>query len=436
MGNNTNLVKISTAVKVLSGEYAAQLNEEMLEEAKVMASIENTYIVRLLGVTVNDKIMLVLPFMSGGSLNHYVQKHKKKLTPKMLTTWSHQISLGMAYLESRNLVHRDLAARNVLVKSEKFVKITDFGLAKMLESSKDTFKSQGEKIAIKWLAPECFKSKEFSSKSDVWAFGVTLWEMFTFGDRPWKDYLWSDVSKAIESGERLKQPLACSIDLWAVIIMCWTKDPKDRISFSRVSSKLASFAADPDRYVIIEKEGQVVHREDETLLEELEGDVEMQKKDKNDVVLEEEEDIDNYIRPWSTASNIRSPSTVYTNMTTTTRQEVPSLHAKDSYCTTNCGSTVPLLRSARESTIYKGVNLDNLNKFLDLDFQEYCILKIEQQNSCLTTLLFIRSQGYLYQNSSVVTSIDGEYIARDRENSVFEGVSNSTASPNEYYNQS
>merc|ERR1712018_852497 len=194
-----------------------------------MASFEHPNLLKLLAVCMTSELMLVTQLMPLGCLLTYVRHNKDKIGSKHLLTWCTQIAKGMAYLEEKRLVHRDLAARNVLVQNPKQVKITDFGLAKFLEINEYQYKAHGGKMPIKWLALECIQQRVFTHKSDVWAFGVTVWEL-------------------LEKGERLPQPSICTIDLFYVLLKCWHSIPDNRPTFKLLVENFALFARDPGRY--------------------------------------------------------------------------------------------------------------------------------------------------------------------------------------------
>lgn len=157
----------------------------------------------------------------------------------------------MAYLEEKRLVHRDLAARNVLVQTPNCVKITDFGLAKLLDINEDEYKAAGGKMPIKWLALECIQHRIFTHKSDVWAFGVTVWELFTYGGRPYEHVSARDVPDILEKGERLSQPSICTIDVYMIMIKCWMIDADSRPAFKELADEFAKMSRDPGRSVLI-----------------------------------------------------------------------------------------------------------------------------------------------------------------------------------------
>lgn len=126
----------------------------------------------------------------------------------------------MKYLESKGIVHRDLAARNVLLQNANQVKITDFGLAKLLEHNEGEYHAAGGKMPIKWLALESIQHRLFTSKTDVWSYGVTLWEIFTYGQKPYENVRARDIPDLLEKGERLPQPCICTIDVYMIMIKC------------------------------------------------------------------------------------------------------------------------------------------------------------------------------------------------------------------------
>ncbi|XP_052229388.1 epidermal growth factor receptor-like isoform X1 [Dreissena polymorpha] len=245
-------VKIPVAIKVLQEGTSPNQNQELLEEARVMASVDHPCCIRILAVCMASQMMLITQLMPLGCLLEYIKKHKENTGSKALLNWCTQIARGMGYLEERGIVHRDLAARNVLVQSAQLVKITDFGLAKLLEYDEDHFQSSGGKMPIKWLALECIQNRIFTHKSDVWSFGVTVWELFTYGGRPYESVRARDVPELLEKGERLPQPPICTIDVYMIMIKCWMLDAESRPSFSELAEEFAKMARDPGRYLVIQ----------------------------------------------------------------------------------------------------------------------------------------------------------------------------------------
>ncbi|XP_037089788.1 epidermal growth factor receptor-like [Pollicipes pollicipes] len=244
-------VKIPVAIKVLREGTGADTNKEILEEAYIMASLDHPNLLPLLAVCMTSQMMLVTQLMPLGCLLDYVRNNRSKIGSKPLLNWCTQIARGMAYLEERRLVHRDLAARNVLVQTPNSVKITDFGLAKLLDINEEEYKAAGGKMPIKWLALECIQHRIFNHKSDVWAFGVTVWELLTYGGRPYENVPAKDVPDLLEKGERLPQPGCCSIEIYMIMIKCWMLDADSRPTFRELSEEFAKMSRDPGRYLVI-----------------------------------------------------------------------------------------------------------------------------------------------------------------------------------------
>lgn len=243
--------KVPVAIKVLMEMPSIESSREFLEEAYIMASVNHPNLLKLLAVCMTNQMMLITQLMPLGCLLDYVRTHRDKIGSKALLNWSVQIARGMEYLESRRLVHRDLAARNVLVQNPSQVRITDFGLAKLLDYDCDEYRAAGGKMPIKWLALECIRHRIFTSKSDVWAFGVTMWELLTYGARPYDNLPAKDVPELIEAGEKLPQPDICSLDIYCILLSCWMVDPEARPSFKQLVEVLSEKARDPGRYLVI-----------------------------------------------------------------------------------------------------------------------------------------------------------------------------------------
>ena len=244
-------VKIPVAIKILLEMSSAESSKEFLEEAYIMASIEHPNLLKLLAVCMTSQMMLITQLMPLGCLLNYVKINADKTGSKALLNWSTQIARGMSYLEERRLVHRDLAARNVLVQTPSCVKITDFGLAKLLNSESNEYKAAGGKMPIKWLALECIRHRVFTSKSDVWAFGVTIWELLTFGRRPYENMPAKDVPASIECGNKLEQPKICTLDVYCTLLSCWHLDADARPTFKQLVQDFSEYARDPGRYLVV-----------------------------------------------------------------------------------------------------------------------------------------------------------------------------------------
>lgn len=244
-------VKIPVAIKVLMELSSSESSKEFLDEAYIMCSVEHPNLLKLHAVCMTQQMMLITQLMPLGCLLDYVRNNKDKIGSKALLNWSTQIARGMSYLEERRLVHRDLAARNVLVQTPSCIKITDFGLAKLLDFDSDSYRAAGGKMPIKWLALECIRHRVFTSKSDVWAFGVTIWELLTYGARPYENIAAKDVPDLIEVGHKLPQPDICSLDVYCILLSCWVLDADARPTFKQLAETFAEKARDPGRYLVI-----------------------------------------------------------------------------------------------------------------------------------------------------------------------------------------
>uniref|UniRef100_A0A8C3GCH1 Receptor protein-tyrosine kinase n=1 Tax=Cyclopterus lumpus TaxID=8103 RepID=A0A8C3GCH1_CYCLU len=245
-------VKIPVAVKILNEATGPKANVEFMDEALIMASMEHPHLVRLLGVCLSPPIQLVTQLMPHGCLLDYVLEHKDNIGSQLLLNWCVQIAKGMMYLEERRLVHRDLAARNVLVKSPNHIKITDFGLARLLDVNEKEYNADGGKMPIKWMALECIHYRKFTHQSDVWSYGVTIWEVMTFGGKPYDGISTRDIPDLLEKGERLPQPPICTIDVYMVMVKCWMIDADSRPKFKELAAEFTRMARDPQRYLVIQ----------------------------------------------------------------------------------------------------------------------------------------------------------------------------------------
>ncbi|XP_028968727.1 tyrosine-protein kinase SYK-like [Galendromus occidentalis] len=206
-----------------------------------MKELDHPNIVKMVGVVRDSDTLMVMEFLELGSLPAYLELNKRSLGDRELIKFSCDIASAMEYLEREKIVHRDLAARNILVESESKVKLSDFGLAHHLhDGASHSAKSRDRCLPIKWYAPETILWNIFTIKSDVWSFGVTLWEMFTFGEDPVVVYSANatEIGRTLMDGARLRCPEACPPDVYQIMQKCWASEDELRPSFS---SLLAAF---------------------------------------------------------------------------------------------------------------------------------------------------------------------------------------------------
>ncbi|KAM8873576.1 tyrosine-protein kinase ZAP-70 [Spinachia spinachia] len=233
---------IDVAIKVLKSENEKLVREEMMREAEIMYQLSNPFIVRMLGLCNAENLMLVMEMASAGPLNKFLSSNKDTVTVETIVSLMHQVSMGMKYLEEKNFVHRDLAARNVLLVKQQFAKISDFGLSKALGADDNYYKARtAGRWPLKWYAPECINFHKFSSKSDVWSFGVTMWEAFTYGGKPYKKMKGPEVMRFIDSGNRMECPTACPERMYTVMKECWLYKHEERPDFNKVEESMRAY---------------------------------------------------------------------------------------------------------------------------------------------------------------------------------------------------
>uniref|UniRef100_A0A8C5L8P7 receptor protein-tyrosine kinase n=1 Tax=Jaculus jaculus TaxID=51337 RepID=A0A8C5L8P7_JACJA len=217
-----------------------------LREATIMGQFSHPHILHLEGViTKRRPIMIITEFMENGALDAFLKEREDQLGPGQLVAMLQGIASGMNYLSSHNYVHRDLAARNILVNQNLCCKVSDFGLTRLLDDFDGTYETQGGKIPIRWTAPEAIAHRIFTTASDVWSFGIVMWEVLSFGDKPYGEMSNQEVMKSIEDGYRLPPPVDCPAPLYELMKNCWAYDRARRPHFLQLQAHLEQLLTDP-----------------------------------------------------------------------------------------------------------------------------------------------------------------------------------------------
>ncbi|KAL1115765.1 hypothetical protein AAG570_006055 [Ranatra chinensis] len=266
---------ISTvAVKTLKDNATTGELSDLLSEYQLLKEIAHPNVIRLLGActTPGQPVYVIIEFCALGSLRNYLRKSRNvnppdpgepeteprvDVTPKDILSFAWQICKGMSYLTEIKLVHRDLAARNILLAAGKMCKISDFGLTRDVYED-DTYlkKSRGRALTgtrlatllvvefllsfpvpVKWMALESLSDQVYTSKSDVWSFGVVVWELVTLGSSPYPGVPAHSLFQLLRNGYRMQRPNNCSQHLYDLMKRCWAEEPSERPSFMELTDK-------------------------------------------------------------------------------------------------------------------------------------------------------------------------------------------------------
>ncbi|XP_054544051.1 tyrosine-protein kinase Fer isoform X3 [Talpa occidentalis] len=232
--------KIPVAVKTCKEDLPQELKIKFLQEAKILKQYDHPNIVKLIGVcTQRQPIYIIMELVPGGDFLSFLRKKKDELKLKQLVKFALDAASGMAYLENKNCIHRDLAARNCLVGENSVLKISDFGMSRQEDGG--VYSSSGLKqIPIKWTAPEALNYGRYSSESDVWSFGILLWETFSLGVCPYPGMTNQQAREQVERGYRMSAPQNCPEDIFKIMMKCWDYKPEQRPKFADLQRELAT----------------------------------------------------------------------------------------------------------------------------------------------------------------------------------------------------
>ncbi|XP_053134353.1 tyrosine-protein kinase Fer-like [Hemicordylus capensis] len=236
------------AVKTCRGCLDPETKEKFLMEARILRQCCHPNIVRIIGVCARKQpVFIVMELVTGGDLLSFLRVEGRRLWTQDLLRFAAQAAAGMAYLESNRCIHRDLAARNCLVGEGNVLKISDFGIYQHQADSGVYSSREGLKhIPIKWTAPEALKYGRYSTESDVWSYGVLLWEIFSLGGTPYRGLSNQQVVSQVERGFRMRAPQHCPMDVYDVMLRCWDRTPRLRPRFSAIHREMMQLSWDSE----------------------------------------------------------------------------------------------------------------------------------------------------------------------------------------------
>ena len=215
--------------------------DEFLWEAETMKTLQHPNVIKLLAVcSKGEKVCMVIEYMNHGTLLEYLRHVGHPLKLKTLMAMAVQVASGMAYIQTQNIIHRDLAARSILVGDDLICKVSDFSEA-IVHGVRIRPAQAARKVAMKWTAPEAAVHNKFSMKSDIWSFGVMMYEMVTYGRFPYPAMTNAEVLTKVQAGYRMPCPRDCPSELYKIIQECWNDDPDSRLLFQTMENTLQFF---------------------------------------------------------------------------------------------------------------------------------------------------------------------------------------------------
>lgn len=249
LGNNEGPTVV--AVKMLKDGHTDSEMADLVSEMEVMKAIgKHINIINLLGCCTQDgPLHVIVEYAAHGNLRDFLRTHRPSygyeqpitadlkqsaLTNKDLVSFAYQVARGMEYLSSKKCIHRDLAARNVLVVENSVMKIADFGLARDLQNIDYYKKKSDGRLPVKWMAPEALFDRVYTTQSDVWSYGILLWEIMTLGGTPYPSVPVEKLFQLLKDGHRMEKPQGCSTEVYTVMRECWNQSPYQRPTFAEL----------------------------------------------------------------------------------------------------------------------------------------------------------------------------------------------------------
>uniref|UniRef100_A0A7N8XNH6 non-specific protein-tyrosine kinase n=1 Tax=Mastacembelus armatus TaxID=205130 RepID=A0A7N8XNH6_9TELE len=229
------------AVKSCKENLGPEHKSKFLMEARILKQYDHPNIVKLIGVcTQKHPIYIIMELVQGGDFLSFLRHEGHSLKPRMLVKMTENVAAGMEYLESKKCIHRDLAARNCLVAEHNVVKISDFGMSR--QQADGVYSAEGglRQIPVKWTAPEALNYGRYTTESDVWSFGVLLWETFSLGMTPYTSMTNQQTRDEVEKGYRMPAPHSCPVEIARILNSCWHYDPRNRPSFKKLRADLSA----------------------------------------------------------------------------------------------------------------------------------------------------------------------------------------------------
>ncbi|XP_041647502.1 tyrosine-protein kinase Fes/Fps [Cheilinus undulatus] len=227
------------AVKSCKENLAPEHKNKFLMEARILKQYNHPNIVRLIGVcTQKQPIYIIMELIQGGDFLSFLRRDSHSLKTKVLVKMTENVASGMEYLESKKCIHRDLAARNCLVAENNVVKISDFGMSRQQDDGVYSAEGGLRQVPVKWTAPEALNYGRFTTESDVWSFGVLLWETFSMGMTPYTSMSNQQTREEVERGYRMPAPHSCPVEISNMMSSCWQYDARNRPSFKKLRTEL------------------------------------------------------------------------------------------------------------------------------------------------------------------------------------------------------